>query len=33
VLGTLLIWLPLVVLVVAVMMLSNVIRRYFRRPG
>jgi hypothetical protein len=33
VLGTLLIWLPLVVLVVAAMMLSNVIRRYFRRPG
>jgi hypothetical protein len=33
VLGTLLIWLPLVALVVAAMMLSGVIRRYFRRPG
>jgi hypothetical protein len=33
VLGTLLIWLPLVALFVAVMMLSGVVRRYFRRPG
>jgi hypothetical protein len=33
VLGTLLIWLPLVALFVAAMMLSSVVRRYFRRPG
>jgi hypothetical protein len=33
VLGTLLIWLPLVALFVGVMMMSSVIRRYFRRPG
>jgi hypothetical protein len=33
VLGTLLIWLPLVALFVGAMMLSSVIRRYFRRPS